>query len=643
MKKNILVVDNHPIILKFMTHLLEKEGYNVQTAEDGLAALDILKGFIPDAIFIDLVMPNINGRKLCRIIRSKPLLKDAYIIILSAIAAEEELDFAEFGANACIAKGPFDSLAKHVLDVLDHPDPKTQRHISEKIIGIENIHQREIVKELLYSKRHFEAILNNMSEGIVELTMKEKIVYANPSAISLIGIPETKLLSSHFTELFYNNQQNKIKKLLRNISSAPHKAAGDQLFVLNGREVLLCILPIKDNKYRPMTIVILNDVSKKKIMEARLIQAQKMEAIGTLAGGIAHDFNNLLMGMQGYVSLMLMDIEPTHPHYRRLKAIENQVESGAELTRQLLGFAKGGKYEVKPTNINELIIKTSNMFGRTKKEIKIHRKYQKDIWTVEVDQGQIEQALLNLYVNAWQAMPEGGDLNIKTENITLDETYVKPFKIKPGNYVKLSISDTGVGMDEATQQRIFEPFFTTKEMGRGTGLGLASVYGIIKNHDGFINVYSEKNKGTTFSVYLPASKSEVSGQKSEISEDVRHGDETVLFVDDEDAIIEVSLEILNALGYQVLTARSGKEAIEVYKKNKDKIDIIILDMILPDIGGGKVYDRIKEINPDIKVLLSSGYSIEGQATEILKRGCNGFIQKPFNVSELSQIIKKVLR
>jgi PAS domain S-box-containing protein len=643
MKKNILVVDNQPIILKFMTRLLEKEGYNVQTAEDGLAALDILKGFIPDAIFIDLVMPNINGRKLCRIIRSKPLLKDAYIIILSAIAAEEELNFAEFGANACIAKGPFDSMAKHVLDVLDHPDPKTQRHISKKIRGIEDIHQREIIKELLYSKRHFEAILNSMSEGILELSIKEKIIYANPSAISLIGIPEENLLASHFTELFYNNQQNKIKKLLKNISSAPYKATSDELFVLNGRQVSLGILPIEDEKYGPMTIVNVNDVSEKKRMEAQLIQARKMEAIGTLAGGIAHDFNNLLMGMQGYVSLMLMDIEPTHPHYKRLKAIENQVESGAELTRQLLGFARGGKYEVKSTNINKLIIKTSNMFGRTKKEIKIHRKYQKDIWTVEVDQGQIEQMILNLYVNAWQAMPEGGDLNLQTENISLDETYVKPFKIEPGNYVKLSISDTGVGMDKETKARIFEPFFTTKEMGRGTGLGLASVYGTIKNHGGFINVYSEKNKGTTFSIYLPASESEVSGQKSEISEDVRHGDETVLLVDDEDVIIEVSLEILNALGYRVFTARSGKEAIKVYKKNKDKINLIILDMIMPDMGGGKVYDRIKEINPDIKVLLSSGYSIEGQATEILKRGCNGFIQKPFNISELSQIIKKVLR
>ena len=496
-------------------------------------------------------------------------------------------------------------------------------------------------KKLLLSQRHFETILAGMYCGVLELTPEARIVYCNPVAVSLLGMPEEKLLGSDFTELFQQNNNQRIRKLLNTSDHTPQTISGNSFATLNGKEFSMKILPVQ-SKEKEATVVILKDISLQKNIEARLIQAQKMEAIGTLAGGIAHDFNNLLMGMQGYVSLMLMDIKPTHPHYRRLKAIENQVESGTELTRQLLAFARGGKYEVKSANINELIIKTSNMFGRTKKEIKIHRKYQKDIWTVEVDQGQIEQMILNLYVNAWQAMSKGGDLNIKTENVTLDETYVKPFKIEPGNYVKLSISDTGVGMDKRTKARIFEPFFTTKEMGRGTGLGLASVYGIIKNHGGFINVYSEKNKGTTFSVYLPAFEKKVI-KKKDLSAEVLKGSETILLVDDEDVIIEVSLEILNALGYQVLTARSGKEAIEVYKKNKDKIDIIILDMIMPDMGGGKVYDRIKEINPDIKVLLSSGYSIEGQATEILKRGCNGFIQKPFNISELSQIIKKVLR
>jgi signal transduction histidine kinase/ligand-binding sensor protein/ActR/RegA family two-component response regulator len=375
--------------------------------------------------------------------------------------------------------------------------------------------------------------------------------------------------------------------------------------------------------------------------ENQLHEAQKMEAIGTLAGGIAHDFNNLLMGIQGRTSLMLMDYNSDHPHYKHLRGIENIIKRGADLTRQLLGFARGGKYEVKPTDINDLIGKCSEMFGRTKKEIRICGKYQKDIRTVDVDQGQIEQVLLNLYVNAWQAMPKGGELYLETENVTLDADYVKAFHIEPGNYVKISVTDNGIGMDEATCQRIFEPFFTTKGVGKGTGLGLASAYGIIKNHKGIINVNSEKEKGTTFSIYLPASGKKLAEEK-QLPGELLKGAETVLFVDDEDMISEVGETILKELGYKVLLARNGKEAIEVYSNNKNKIDLVILDMILPEIGGDKAYEIMKDINPDIKVLLSSGYSVEGDAAKILERGCDGFIQKPFNMKQLSKNIREVL-
>ncbi|MFH1951137.1 MAG: response regulator [Pseudomonadota bacterium] len=380
---------------------------------------------------------------------------------------------------------------------------------------------------------------------------------------------------------------------------------------------------------------------EKKKLEAQLIQAQKMEAIGTLAGGVAHDFNNLLMAIQGRASIMLMNKDSSHPDFGHLRGIEGHVESAADLTRQLLGFARGGKYEVRPTDLNELIKKENRMFGRTKKEITIHGTYEENLWSVEVDRGQIEQVLLNLYVNAWQAMPGGGDLYLETENVTIDENYVKLFSIEPGRYVKISVTDTGVGMDKATQKRIFDPFFTTKEMGRGTGLGLASAYGIIKNHGGFINVYSEKGHGTTFNVYLPASEKEVIEDKKLAGDTVR-GTETVLFVDDEDMIIEVAEQLLEQLGYKVLTARSGKEAIEIYEENKERIDIVILDMIMPDMSGGETYDRMRDINPKVKVLLSSGYSINGQATEILDRGCNGFIQKPFKMKELSQKLREIL-
>jgi len=243
---------------------------------------------------------------------------------------------------------------------------------------------------------------------------------------------------------------------------------------------------------------------EKRKIEAQLQQTQKMDAIGTLAGGIAHGFNNLLMGIQGNASLMLFDIDSGHPHYERLKNIEQQVQSGAGITRQLLGFARRGKYEIKPTNINELIKKGLEMFGRTKNNVKVNIKYQKDIWPVETDQGQIEQVLLNIYANAWQAMPGGGELYLETQNVTLDENYTNAYQVLAGRYVKTSVTDTGVGMDKATQHRIFDPFFTTKDMYRGTGLGLASVYGIIKNHGGIINVNSKNGEGTTFNIYLPA-------------------------------------------------------------------------------------------------------------------------------------------
>lgn len=238
-------------------------------------------------------------------------------------------------------------------------------------------------------------------------------------------------------------------------------------------------------------------------------------------------------------------------------------------------------------------------------------------------------------------MPSGGNLYIAVENVVIDETYITTFAIQLGRYVRTSITDTGVGMDEATRQRVFDPFFTTREIGRGTGLGLASVYGIIKNHGGFINVYSEKGKGSTFNIYLPACENMKVDKKKETDRRIS-GTGTILFVDDEKMIIDVGRAILKKLGYNVITATGGQEAVDVYEKNRDKIDLVVLDMIMPDMNGSEVFDRIMEINPDVKVMLSSGYALNGQAAGIMEKGCSGFIQKPFNVNKLSVKINEIL-
>jgi two-component system cell cycle sensor histidine kinase/response regulator CckA len=385
----------------------------------------------------------------------------------------------------------------------------------------------------------------------------------------------------------------------------------------------------------------LRDITDRERLKQHLQHAEKMEAIGTLAGGVAHDFNNLLMGILGNASLARMDLDPNHPHYERLKHIEEYVQSGSDLTKQLLGFARGGKYEVKELDLNGVLEKTSRMFGRTRKEIKIHTVYASNLGTVAADRGQIEQVLLNIYVNAWQAMPNGGELYLQTENLIVDQNHVRAKQGREGEYVRISITDTGTGMDKETQKRIFEPFFTTKEIERGTGLGLASAYGIIKNHGGFIDVYSEMGKGTAFKIYLPVSKSKERSHEQNMipQEAIQNGEGTVLVVDDEEMVVEVGSLILEKIGYDVLVARSGEEALKIYKENG--IDMVILDMIMPGMGGGETFEGLKRIDQSVKVILSSGYSINAQAAEILNRGCRGFIQKPFTMAELSSKLREV--
>jgi two-component system cell cycle sensor histidine kinase/response regulator CckA len=381
--------------------------------------------------------------------------------------------------------------------------------------------------------------------------------------------------------------------------------------------------------------------AERKRLEKKLLESQKMEAVGTLAGGIAHDFNNLLMGIQGRASLLSLRLDPAHPYMEHIDAIEECIRSATNLTKQLLGFARGGKYEVRPLDINELLLGSATMFGRTKKEIRIHTNLKKPPPVVAADRSQLEQVFLNLYINAWQAMPDGGDLHLDTGIVTLDEQYCSSCQAKPGHYAKVSVTDTGIGMDASIRQRIFDPFFTTKKMGRGTGLGLASAYGIIKNHEGIITVYSEPGHGSTFTIYLPLLEGDV-WQPSPSEKQLVEGAETILLVDDEEMIIGVGKALLEELGYHVIVAKNGERAVDAVARNGHDIQLVILDLIMPGMDGGKTFDRIRELQPLLPVILSSGYSLNGQANAIMERGCSGFIQKPFNIYELSEQVRRVL-
>jgi PAS domain S-box-containing protein len=504
------------------------------------------------------------------------------------------------------------------------------------------------------SQEKYRTILESIEEGCFETDIDGNLTFFSNPFLKKLGYSRDELLgrnTSQYTSPDTAEKMNRITERLKK-TGKPENVADYDVIRKDGSNVSLelSVSLLKDQDGRPMGYRgVLRDVSERKKteeekhkLETQLQQAQKMESIGTLAGGIAHDFNNILMGIQGNASLMLLKIDSEHPNHEKIKNIETYVQNGTALTKQLLGFARRGKYLIKATDLNEIIDKSSSLFARTKKEIQVHTDLYEDLWTAEVDRGQIEQVLLNLYVNAWQAMSNGGDLYLQTENVILDRSYVKPYKVEPGRYVKISVSDTGVGIDKETQERIFEPFFTTKEMGRGTGLGLASVYGIIKSHSGYINVYSENERGTIFTIYLPASAKEVFIEEEGSPAMLIKGTGTILLIDDEKMILDIGLELLEELGYTVLSAMNGQEAIDVFQKDQDNIDLVIMDMIMPGMGGGETFDRLKEINPEVKVLLSSGYSINGQATKIIRRGCDGFIQKPFNMYQLAEKIQKIL-
>ena len=663
MKKKILVVDNHPVMLKFMTSLLEKEGYQVLTAEDGLSAIDILKTYIPDAIFIDLVMPNISGEKLCRMIRSMPKLNDVYLIILSAIAAEEEVDFAGFGANACIAKGPFNKMSEHVLAALDQSDKGDSNGSAGRTMGLEGIYQRQITKELISARRHFEVILSNMSEGILELTLEARIVYANPTAIFLLGRTEEKLLASDFTELFQKNDRQRIRKILETPDNASQTISEDSPVTLNGKQLSMKILPIKEDGNNAI-IVILNDITLRKRMEAQLQRAHKMEAIGTLAGGVAHDLNNILSGLVSYPELLLLEIPEDSPLRKPILTIQKSGEKAAAIVQDLLTLARRGIAVTEVVNLNHIIYEylkspEHENLRLYNPNVQVEINPETDLLNILGSPAHLYKTVMNLVSNAAEAMPDGGTISISTENRYIDQPISGYDHVEEGDYVVFTVSDTGVGISSEDRERIFEPFYTKKAMGRsGTGLGMAVVWGTVKDHKGYIDLQSTEGKarpprlspaerddggqGTTFSLYFPVTRKELAKDKSPVTiEDYMGKGESILVVDDVEEQREIASRILKKLGYSVTTVSSGEDAVNYLKDNS--ADLLVLDMIMdPGIDGLETYERIIELHPKQKAIIVSGFSETERVKKAQRLGAGAYVKKPYLLEKIGITVRDLL-
>ncbi|MCX7981725.1 MAG: PAS domain S-box protein [Syntrophales bacterium] len=510
----------------------------------------------------------------------------------------------------------------------------------ESIIDLTRQYAAE--EALQESEKRFRALAEESPDVIMLFDREGRHLYCNSAIKRYTSLTPTDFIGRTHRDLnFPPGLVDEVERAIKEVFRTG-KTMRRQLIMSNGMCFDWLLSPIKSQNGEVTHVITSSrEITEMKKMEEALIRSEKMEAIGNLAGGVAHDFNNILQAVLGYATLIQMNHPKGSDDHVRAQLIINAATSAMELIKRLLGFARSTPGDVSTFDLNDEITKIVQMYGRTKKGIEIHIKLGPNLPSVEGDRVQIEQVFLNILVNAGQAMPEGGDIFVETEEVEIDEQTARIHRVKAGHYVKVSITDTGIGMDEETRSKIFEPFFTTKSPEEGTGLGLTTAYGIVKAHHGFINVYSELGRGTTFSVYLPASDKAVVEHK-EKGKTAPTGCETILVVDDELPVLDVAADILSYLGYTVLKASGGEEAISIYRERKADIDLVILDMIMPRMNGKDVFIRLKEIDPSVRVCITTGYTQTGQALEMLDLGVKAFIQKPYAISELAHRIREIL-
>ena len=667
--KKIFIVDDNKILLSYIEIQMRKAGHEVTTAGDGLSALKRLAIETPDVAFIDYFLPNINGDKLCQIIRKMAHLKHTYVVVMSAAASEMELKPSQINANAVIAKGTFKETTKHLFAAIKDAESPPSTEPENGLKGFKSIYDRQMTKELLVHNSHLRTMLDSISEGIVEI-YQGQIVYVNPTALTLLGKPMEMILAAYLPDLFEGTTKQQIAAIMRaDVDPAP-PLDPDHPIRLNDRLLSIHKLPFQDGE--DTIILLIGDITERiraqealhhyqdhletlveertadlKRANEQLHQAQKMEALGIIAGGVAHDLNNVLSGIVTYPEVLLMNLPEDSPLKDPLQMILKSGSKAAAIVQDLLTLARRSVAEKEMVPVNGIITE----YLESPEFIELHRQYahvtidknfQEDSWNIKGSPVHIFKVMMNIISNALEATPQGGGITVTTVNQHLDHPLPGFQTVPAGDYVKVSITDTGSGIEKEDIGRIFEPFFTKKALGRsGTGLGMAVVWNTVRDHNGFIDVQSASGKGTRFDLYFPASLEKQTPAKEYKNINDYCGSEKILIIDDVLEQRAIASEMLTNLGYSVNAVSSGEAALDYLEQNP--ADIILLDMILEEgIDGLETYQKVIGLYPRQKAIVTSGFSETDRVKEAQGLGAGPYVQKPYTLEELAVAVRNEL-
>lgn len=624
----VFVADDDATVRMLARECLEAAGFQVEEAENGRRALDRIAVIQPDVVILDVMMPELDGYEVCRQVRKMPGNDTLPILMMTALDDVESIHSAyTAGASEFTTKPVNWTVESYRLNNM--------------------LRFAGAIRQIELSRQEWERTFNSLDELVIVYDDQMSIIQANHAARTAVRTPMGDILGRTCSDVFRREGSDCSRCPIKESLASGKKTALEWAAPCFGGIFLVSIFPVSNGETRPGQVVCLaKDITERKRLDNELRCAQKMDAIGTLSEGLAHDFNNLLQIINGYAEVSLKELPPESALWKNVDTIRKAAWRGGEITRQLMAVGRNVESRPAPLMLNQTVTEMVGLLKRTfPRSITMAVSLAENLNWVNADAAQIEQVVMNLAVNAKHAMPQGGELIFETWNVELDAAYCRMHpSVKSGKYVMLSVTDSGCGMDAKTQERIFEPFFSTRSSSEGTGLGLSMVYGIIRKHDGYTLCYSEQGQGTTFKIYLPALESEGGPPVDKTAEQhiLTGNDELVLLVDDEPDIRNIAKNFLLRVGYSVLLAANGQEALDIIREEKDRIDLMVLDLNMPVMGGLECLDRLRAGGSKLPVLLASGFALNEESRKRLDDTVD-YLNKPYQMNEFLQKIGLMLK